>query len=267
MFNSVFNWMNRTEQQGADIQALEAEAKQFKLPSEALPQVVKYVFFAGLALLNYRLFAHAVPGVWGHAIGIVAMIAEGVALYCTHYFSRSASWFRLCLGLAGGSLMAFSLVHGTFSVLALIGVADVTESIRYYSHVVAFPLLSALIGVSVVAITMTHPNNIVRLKQALAHMRAAIGRAEAASDLALMRSTSTVNHAKLHNLQERTRLEQASMVEVKKLITIEQEKRRMVSEIEDPDLRAAMWREMGMQGDPPAPPQWPSDDRGKDLRH
>jgi hypothetical protein len=163
--------------------------------------------------------------------------------------------------------MAFSLIHGTFSVLDLIGVADVTESIQYYSHVVAFPLLSALVGVSVVAITMTHPNNIVRLKQALSHMRAAIGRAEAASDLALIRAESIVGQAKLNNLKEKNRLEQASLIEVRKLIKIEEEKREMLLEIENPDLRAAMWREMGMHGDPPAPAQWPAESPGKDLRH
>jgi hypothetical protein len=57
---------------------------------------------------------------------------------------------------------------------------------------VAFPLLAELLGLSVVAITMTHPKNIVRLKQALAHTRIVVGRAEAASERALMRAQSAV---------------------------------------------------------------------------
>jgi hypothetical protein len=62
--------------------------------------------------------------------------------------------------------MAFSLVHGTFSILDLIGVAEISEAVRAYSRLVAFPLLAGLLGLAVIAISMTHPKNIVRLRQA-----------------------------------------------------------------------------------------------------
>src|SRR5262245_21692523 len=84
MFNSVKNWLNRTDQHQADKQKLEAEAKDFRLPGEMLPQVFKYLFFAGLGVLNYRLFSHAVPGLWGQSTGVVAVMAEAIALYATH---------------------------------------------------------------------------------------------------------------------------------------------------------------------------------------
>src|SRR5262245_23975276 len=142
MFDSIRNWLTRTDRHEADKRALEAEAKQFRLPSETLPQAFKYVFFAGLGFLNYRLFAHAVPGAWGQATGCVAVMAEAIALYSSHNFSRSSGLFRASLGLAGGLLMAFSLVHGTFSILDLIGAADISEAVRDYSRLVAFPLLA-----------------------------------------------------------------------------------------------------------------------------
>lgn len=246
MFNSIKSWLNRDDEAQADRRALEAEAKQFKLPSEALPQIFKYVFFAGLAFLNYRLFAHAVPGAWGTATGILAMMAEGIALYCAHNFSRSADWFRITLGFSGGLLMAFSLVHGTFSILDLIGIADISEAVRNYSRMVAFPLLAALLGLSVVAITMTHPKNIVRLKQALSHTRVATGRAEAASELELMRAYSAVEQARLDRMKERSRREGDYLGELQKLITIEQRKREMVARIPDPQLRASLARELGI---------------------
>src|SRR5215510_15311547 len=157
MFDSIKNWLNRTDQHQADKQKLEAEAKDFRLPGEMLPQVFKCLFFTGLGVLNYRLFSHAVPGLWGQATGVVAVMAESIALYATHNFSRSAGLFRFALGASGFVLMAFSMVHGTFSILALIGAADVSATVTYYSRVVAFPLLAALLGVSVVAITMTRP--------------------------------------------------------------------------------------------------------------
>jgi hypothetical protein len=65
MFESVKALLNRNDNHRADRQALEAEAKQFRLPSETLPKVLKYVFFGGLALLNFRLFNKTVPGIWG----------------------------------------------------------------------------------------------------------------------------------------------------------------------------------------------------------
>jgi len=39
MFDSIKNWLNRTDRHQADRQKLEAEAKDFRLPSETLPQV------------------------------------------------------------------------------------------------------------------------------------------------------------------------------------------------------------------------------------
>src|SRR5215831_6968083 len=84
MFDSVKNWLNRNDQHQADKQKLEAEAKDFRLPGEMMPQVFKCLFFAGLGVLNYRLFSHAVPGLWGQSTGVVAVMAEAIALYATH---------------------------------------------------------------------------------------------------------------------------------------------------------------------------------------
>lgn len=247
MFDSIRSWLTRADRHQADIHALEAEARAFRLPSETLPQVFKYLFFAGLGFLNYRLFAHAVPGAWGQATGGVAVMAEAIALYAAHNFSRSAGLFRTSLGLAGALLMGFSMVHGTFSILDLIGIADISEAVRYYSRVVAFPLLAGLLGLAVVAITMTHPKNIVRLRQALAHTRIVVGRAEAASELELMRAQSAVEQARLDRFRERARRESEYLGEVEKLIAVEERKRAMVAAISDASLREALARELGVE--------------------
>lgn len=264
MFDSIRNWLTRADRHQADIRALEAEARAFRLPSETLPQIFKYLFFAGLGFLNYRLFAHAVPGAWGQATGAVAVMAEAIALYSTHNFSRSAGLFRASLGLAGGCLMAFSLVHGTFSILDLVGVADISDAVRVYSRLVAFPLLAGLLGLSVVAITMSHPKNIVRLRQALAHTAIVIGRAQAASELELMRAGSAVEQARLDRFKERARRESEYLGEVEKLIAVEERKREMVAAISDPTLREALARELGVDAPklspltPPPVPAYPS---------
>src|SRR5262245_40309783 len=246
MFDSIKNWLSRTDRHQADRQKLEAEARDFRLPSETLPQVFKYLFFIGLGFLNYRLFSHAVPGLWGQATGLVAVMAEAIALYSTHNFSRSAGIFRLSLGASGCVLMAFSMVHGTFSILDLIGVADLSAAVQYYSRIVAFPLLAGLLGVSVVAITMTHPKNVIRLKQAMAHTAIVTGRAKAASELELMRAQSILDQARLDQQRERTRREAEYLSEVEKLIAVEERKRQTVFAISDPVLRESLARELGI---------------------
>ncbi len=244
MLDSIKNWLNRDEEANTDKQILEAEAKEFKIPSETLPQIFKYVFFVGLAFLNYRLFAHAVPGIWGQATGCAAVMCEAIALYATHNFSRSSGWFRLSLGVCGSLLMGFALVHGTFSILDLIGIADVSETVRDYSRLVAFPLLAALLGLSVIAITMTHPKNIIRLKQAAAHTAIVVGRAKAASQLELMRAQSIVDQAKLDRRREATKREQEMLVEVEKLVQVEERKYALVAGISNPKLREELAREL-----------------------
>lgn len=228
-------------------QKLEKEAESFRLPSELLPQVFKYIFFIGLGFLNYRLFAHTVPGFWGTATGIVAMMAEAIALYAAHYFSRSAGAFRIALGVSGFFLMVFSLVHGTFSVFDLIGTADVFVTIDFYARTVAFPLLAGLLGLSVISITMTHPINIIRLKQAAAHTRIAIARAEAASKLELMRAQSVLAQARIDHQRERSMLEEQYLAEMKNLITIEERKADMVGSISNPALREKMASKLGVK--------------------
>jgi hypothetical protein len=174
------------------------------------------------------------------------MMAEAIALYCTHNFSRSADWFRWALGLSGLVLMGFSLVHGTFSILDLIGVTGITKTVRWYSHVVAFPLLAGLVGLAVIAITMTHPKNLIRLRQARSHTRVAVGRAEAASELALNRAEKVIEYARLDRIKERRRNEAEYLGEVQGLIDLEQQKREMVARISDPALRESLAREMGI---------------------
>ena len=246
MFDSVKNWLNRNDQHQADKQKLEAEAKNFRLPSETIPQVCKYLLFSGLAFFNYRLFAHVVPGVWGHATGAVAIMAEAIALYSTHNFSRSSGLFRWTLGASAIVFMTFCVAHGTFSFFDLIGVAEISEAVRFYSQRVAFPLLAGLLVLSVVALTMTHPKNVIRLKQALAHTAIVTGRAKAASELELMRAQSVLDQARLDHQRERTRREAEYLAEVEKLIAVEERKRQMVFAISDTVLRESLARELGI---------------------
>ncbi len=243
---SVKEFFSRAGNQNKDKKDLENESKDFRTPSELLPQILKFAFFAGLGFLNYRLFSATVPGLWGHATGIVAVMAESIALYSTHNFSRSSGAFRFSLGICGAVLMVFTVTHATFSFLDLVNVAEISETVHGYARVVAFPLLASLLGLSVIAITMTHPKNRVRLQQARAHTEVLIGRARAASELALMRAQSILDQAGLEHQREKTAREEEYLVELNRQIETEQRKIALVASIPDRALREKMARELGI---------------------
>jgi hypothetical protein len=94
---------------------------------------------------------------------------------------------------------------------------------------------------------MTHPKNLIRLKQALAHTSIVTGRAKAASELELMRAQSVLDQARLDRQGERTRRESEYLGEVEKLIAVEERKRAMVMAISDDSLREALARELGVE--------------------
>jgi hypothetical protein len=177
----------------------------------------------------------------------VAVLAEYLALYAYHNFSRTSGAFRVVLGLSGIGLAAFSITHGVFSFFDMIHVAELSQTVHIYSQTVAFPLLLSLVTVSSIAMGLTHPVNLVRLKQALAHTSIITGRAEAASELELMRAQSIVESARLDRQRERIRRESEYLAEVEKLIAVEQKKRQMVASISDPELREALARELGIE--------------------
>lgn len=251
MFNAIKDYFGKGDSRAAEIRKLESEADQFKLPSETLITIFKWLFFGGLAFLNYRLFAEVVPGAWGIATGIVAMMSEALAIYCSHYFSRAAGLFRWSLGICGVLLMGFSLVHGTFSVLDLIGVYEFSADIEFYSRVVAFPLLGALIGLTVLSLTMTHPNNIIRLKEALAHTRIAKDRAETASQVKQMRARGILEEAELEFQRERTERKARYLATLRDNIGLDMQTRQLIQNIPDSDLRASLAREHGFNLDAP----------------
>ncbi|SRR6266511_376470 len=241
-------------QHNPDKEKLMKEAKRFRLPVEWPPQTIKILFFIGLALLSVRLFTHLIPGFWGHATSAIAIIAEGVALYSSHYFSRASGKFRWALGFSGFFLLTFSIVHSTFSILDLNGAAalypGLYERVNFYSHLVAFPLLAGLIGVSVIAICMTHPINRIRLKQAVEHTKIAVARAEAASQLELMRAQATLELAWLDHLREHNERENKYLELLQKKIEIEETKARMIAEISDPALRMRLTNEFAQSRQP-----------------
>jgi hypothetical protein len=250
---SVREFFSKSDESARDRADLTAEAKEFKTPGEWFPQLLKTIFFVGLACLNIRLFHRLVPGVWGYAIGTVAVMAEGLALYCSHNFSRAASLFRLALGLSGAVLMAFTIAHSVFSFFDLIGVNSfLSADVHGYAQHYAFPLLASLLGVSAIAITMTHPKNVIRLTQARAHTEILTGRAEAASKLEIMRAKAILENAELEHEREKTVRKEQYLEQLSRQVRVMQQQVNIVAAIPDPKLREQIARDMGI--DPAALP-------------
>lgn len=240
------NWFNKTGAQDKEAGNLREEAKNFKLPGEGVPTTLKIIFFIGLAILNYRLFAETVPGIWGQATGCTAVISEILILYASHNFSRSAGAFRWALISFGGALMVFSIIHATFSIVDLMSAGSPSPTIVEYAKHYAFPILAGLVGVGTTVICALHPINLIRFKQALAHTRIATGRAEVASEMELMRAQSVLDNARLTQIEERNQREQKMLVQVQQTIRTEEKKIEMVNAITNPQLREEMARELGV---------------------
>lgn len=250
---SVREYFSRSDNDAQDRADLTAEAKEFKTPGEWFPQLLKAIFFIGLGCMNVRLFHKLVPGAWGYAIGTVAVMAEALALYSSHNFSRAAGKFRLALGASGAVLMAFTIAHSIFSFFDLIGVNSfLSADVHGYAQHYAFPLLAALLGLSAIAITMTHPKNLIRLRQARAHTEILTGRAEAASKLEIMRAKAILENAELEHEREKTVRKEQYLEQLARQVRVMQQQVSIVAAIPDQKLREQIAREMGI--DPTALP-------------
>lgn len=244
---SIREYFSKSENHEQDRADLTNEAKEFKTPGEWFPQLLKVIFFIGLGAMNVRLFHRLVPGAWGYAIGSVAVMAEALALYSSHNFSRAAGAFRLALGASGAVLMTFTVAHSIFSFFDLIGVNSfLSADVHGYAQHYAFPLLAALLGLAAIAITMTHPKNVVRLTQAKAHSEILTARAQAASKLEIMRSQATVDRAESEYVDERTALKEQQLIQLARQVRVMQAQVDIVAAIPDPKLREQIAREMGI---------------------
>ena len=107
--------------------------------------IVKYAVYAVLAALNLRLFLETLGyGVWGVAVGAVAVLTEGTAIYCWRNQIRSAGNHRKAMIVFAVAFTALSLAHGCASLWELSGAGKaIGKPLWVYSYFVAFPLMFA----------------------------------------------------------------------------------------------------------------------------
>jgi hypothetical protein len=242
----ISDLFKKNDAHSREMAAIEGEAKAFKLPEEWPLTLLKSIFFAGLAVLNYHLFQKSIPGAWGHGVGFTAILSEVYVIYASRNFSRTAGPFQYCLGGFGGALLVFSIVHASFSVGDLMSNGAPSAAFTEYARDYAFRILSILLGAATVVTAALHPKSVIRFKQAAAHTAIAVSRAETASEIQQMKDQDLVEEARFSMKQAKTEREQRYIGHIKQHIQIEQQKIDLVNSISDPALRAEAAAEYGV---------------------
>lgn len=203
--------------------------------------VVKYAVFAVLGALNFRLFLTVVPGVWGMVIAASAILFECFAIYCWNNINKSAGRHQKALSLIAYGFTGISFVHASASFYELIGTGpSLGEPLRIYSHYVAFPLLFTAMVTAVCALYATHWSSKVSKKQAETQQSMAIDRADLIRRDAKLKMQAEQNRAELAHYEEEMKTEAQFIELLRKTVTQEQEKVKLLGQIKDPHTRRRM---------------------------
>lgn len=241
----IFNvGKNLSQQSQAEQEAdrREKEAQEFNLVGTGgFLNLVKYLVFGILAALNVRLFITVVPGAWGKVIGITAVLFECFAIYGWNNQGRSAGMHKTVLTWIAILFTAVSFVHASASFYELIGLGpSLGWPLFVYSHGIAFPLLFTLMTAGVCALYKTHWSAKVATEQAQTQIEIAKGRADLLHQTAALRGKSELSRAHLAHYEEQMKTEGQFLELLRRVVTMEQEKSSLLSQIADPATRRRM---------------------------
>lgn len=228
------------------------EAQNYKLANNGgYLTVVKYALFGMLALLNFRLFASAVPGVWGWLVGLMAVMMEGFAVYCWNNQGKSEGKHRIALI---GFCIAFtvvSLAHGAASIYELVNThvslgPSIKDYVFWYSHVVAFPLIFGLMIVALFVIGFTHYQAKISKERAKAHVEIEKGNADLATKTAKLKQEAELAEQQI--LFEKRKLQVKMQMSGILSDTLAEETRQiqMLRDTPDPTIRQKLAEMLGL---------------------
>lgn len=241
MFNIGKN-LSRQSQTQQEADAREREAQEFDLVGTGgYLTVVKYVVFGILAALNFRLFYTVVHGAWGLTIAITAVLFEGFAVYAWNNQKRSAGLHRQALVWIAVLFTGVSFVHASASFYELIGMGPaIGAPLQIYSHFVAFPLLFTFMTAGVCSLYFTHWSRLAAKEQAQTQTEIAKDRADLLRRTAALRSKAELSRAELAHYEEEMKTEGHFIDLLRRVVTMEQEKNALLSQIKDPATRHRM---------------------------
>jgi hypothetical protein len=190
-----------------------------------------------LAVWNANLFVNTIPGWMGIFTAFVAVNLEATALYCVHNYTRSVGDHKTWLGRFAVILGLFSLTHAVFAILHYTGYAGENSFVSFYSHVVALPLIVLLLSVTVATLTMTHWSAAIIKELARSKINGLTNRARVLMEQNRLLDAQELVYLKAELFDQETAMKAELIPIVRRRIGASQQLERMIQEIEDPDLR------------------------------
>lgn len=239
---SVGKKLNSQDQAKREAADREREAGQFDLVGTGgFLTAVKYTVFGILAALNFRLFYTVVPGEWGLAIAATSVLFEAFAVYGWNNQKRSSGMHRTALVWIALLFTSVSFVHASVSFYALVGLGpEIGRPLYVYSHYVAFPLLFTMMTAGVCVLYFTHWSKETAKSQAENQTQIAVGRADLIRRTAQLRSEAELERAELAHYEEKLNTDAAFVELLRRVVSVEQEKSKLLNQITDPHTRRRM---------------------------
>lgn len=209
--------------------------------------IVKYAVYAVLAALNLRLFLETLGyGVWGVAVGAVAVLTEGTAIYCWRNQIRSAGNHRKAMIVFAVAFTALSLAHGCASLWELSGAGKaIGKPLWVYSYFVAFPLMFGLLVVCVCVLYVTHWQTKISKEKASAQTEIAVGDAKLQIERAHLRQNMEVEESRLEHLKAMVGMENQYVESLEDLVVVKERQQAALARITDPEIRDEVFASLG----------------------
>lgn len=217
--------------------------------------LVKYAVYAVLAALNLRLFLETLGyGVWGACVGLVAILTEGMAIYCWRNQIRSADRHRQAMVFFAIAFTALSLAHGCCSLWELSGAGQKIERVLwFYSYFIAFPLMFGLLVVCVCVLFLTHWQTKISKAHATAQTEIAKSDAELRIEQAKLRQTAAIEESRLDHVARMIGIENQYTQKLETLIAVKERQRQALGRLSDPEIRDEVLGMLGKVAKPAAP--------------
>lgn len=227
---------------------LRAEANNFDLAdTRGFLSVVKYLVFTILASLNFHLFYSHVPGIWGVALGCVALLFEACAIYFWNKQNKSAGHHKSALQAFAVLFTVISFTHGCAALYQIGGVGPSLENTIYnYSKYVAFPLLFGLMVLAVCVLHYLHWSTRISEARAATLLHAEQGRANLITQALDLEHQAEIERSRLAFFEEKLIQEEKYVQAVERFAAVKARGRRAIDGITDPEVRQELLNAMGM---------------------
>lgn len=247
---SLFNFgkaIDKDSRQADSAEAMREEAGNFKLAGTGgFLSIVKYAVFTILACLNFHLFYTHVPGLWGVALGSVAVLFEACDIYFINKQNQSAGKHKIALQSFAITFTVISFVHGCAALYQLSGLGPSIENpIEWYSKFVAFPLLFGLMIFAVYVLHHVHYSTKISESRAKAVLSAEEQRAQILTESLALQSQAAIEEQRLEFFKGKVILEEKYVGLVEEFAKVKTRGARAIESISDPEIRAEMLNAMG----------------------